>query len=164
MKKLIIAVAAAACLTGCLNNRRADTAALPPTEDQLLERDVTDVHEYDVFQDGDSHRAANSLDYAGTYRGVLPCADCEGIETTVTLSADGTYRMSTRYLGKGDGKVYESSGLYRWDEDGTRITLDGGDGQVYRYFVGEGTLRQLDLEGNRIGGDLADHYILQKTE
>ncbi|MCC8019520.1 MAG: copper resistance protein NlpE N-terminal domain-containing protein [Rikenellaceae bacterium] len=164
MNKIIIVVAAAATLAGCLSNRRADTSDLPPTEDQLLERDVTEVHEYDIYKTGDGHTAANSLDYIGTYRGVLPCADCEGIETTVTLGGDGNYRMSTRYLGKGDGRVFESSGAYRWDDDGTRIRLDGGDGRVYRYFVGEGMLRQLDLEGNRIEGDLAEHYILRKTD
>ena len=25
-----------------------------------------------------SHNAKNSLDYIGTYKGILPCADCEG--------------------------------------------------------------------------------------
>ena len=29
----------------------------------------------------DEHNAKNSLDYIGMYKGILPCADCEGIET-----------------------------------------------------------------------------------
>src|SRR5690606_18798136 len=44
----------------------------------------------------------NSLDWAGTYRGVLPCADCEGIETVITLAEDGSFREHTRYLGRQD--------------------------------------------------------------
>ena len=36
----------------------------------------------------DMHNAENSLDIAGVYKGVLPCADCEGIETTIVLKDD----------------------------------------------------------------------------
>ena len=28
-----------------------------------------------------AHNAQNSLDWAGDYQGILPCADCEGINT-----------------------------------------------------------------------------------
>ena len=41
----------------------------------------------------DIHNAETSLDYRGTYRGVLPAADCPGIETTLTLKPDGTYSL-----------------------------------------------------------------------
>ena len=34
--------------------------------------------------------SATSLDWEGVYRGVVPCADCEGIVTTITLRRDGT--------------------------------------------------------------------------
>ncbi len=33
-----------------------------------------------------------------SWRGVLPCADCEGIETSVPRK-DGTWVMNERYLG-----------------------------------------------------------------
>ena len=35
--------------------------------------------------------ARDSLDWAGSYEGVLPCADCPGIRTRVTLSDNGRY-------------------------------------------------------------------------
>jgi len=41
--------------------------------------------------------SVNSLDWAGSYHGVLPCADCAGIETTLILDYDLTYRIITRY-------------------------------------------------------------------
>ena len=49
----------------------------------------------------DIHNAETSLDYRGTYRGVLPAADCPGIETTLTLkrctrSTSSATRVSTR--------------------------------------------------------------------
>ena len=34
-----------------------------------------------------------------SWRGVLPCADCEGIETSLFLEKDGTWVMNERYLG-----------------------------------------------------------------
>ena len=36
----------------------------------------------------DLHNSQNSLDWSGTYKGITPCADCEGIETILTLNAD----------------------------------------------------------------------------
>ena len=46
----------------------------------------------------DSHTARDSLDWAGSYEGVLPCADCPGIRTRVTLSDNGRYEKQTQYL------------------------------------------------------------------
>ena len=40
-----------------------------------------------------AHNAKNSLDYIGTYKGILPCADCEGIETELELNSDKTYEI-----------------------------------------------------------------------
>ncbi len=34
-----------------------------------------------------------------SWRGVLPCADCEGIETSCSSKKDGTWVMNERYLG-----------------------------------------------------------------
>ncbi|HOD11102.1 MAG TPA: copper resistance protein NlpE N-terminal domain-containing protein, partial [Flavobacterium sp.] len=36
----------------------------------------------------DEHNSQNSLDYLGMYKGVLPCADCNGISTNIILSKD----------------------------------------------------------------------------
>ena len=36
---------------------------------------------------------STAFDKAGVYTGVIPCADCGGIETTLELRADGTYRL-----------------------------------------------------------------------
>lgn len=43
--------------------------------------------------EGDNSR--NSLDWEGTYKGILPCADCEGIETMVILKDNDRYTLST---------------------------------------------------------------------
>ena len=105
-----------------------------------------------------AHNSRNSLDWAGTYHGTLPCADCPGIRYTITLNNDDTYRLRTRYLEKGD-TAFTESGAFSWDEHGGKITLaDRGE----KFQVGENRLFHLDMEGNRITGDLAEHYILTK--
>lgn len=103
-----------------------------------------------------------SLDWPGTYTGVVPCADCEGIETTLTLRADHTYSLTTKYLGKEDaGRTV--TGSFAWYDSGNAIALRGILDGPSHYHVGENVLLQLDLAGNRVTGDLASRYRLQKT-
>jgi uncharacterized lipoprotein NlpE involved in copper resistance len=113
----------------------------------------------------DMHTSRIALDWAGTYKGVLPCADCEGILTELEIREDMTYRIRTVYLGRDDA-VFRRSGGFSWMEDGSRILLDddgsGGGGEYY--LVGEGRLFVLDTRGQRIHGDLEEHYILEKTD
>lgn len=99
----------------------------------------------------------NSLDWAGSYEGVLPCASCEGIQTLITLQADNRFVQETVYLGK-DEKIFKLIGKAVWDEKGQKITLDDGT----QYLVGENQLIMLDTEGKRITGDLAANYVLKK--
>ena len=60
-----------------------------------------------------------------TFAGLMPCADCAGIAQTLTLRADGLYRLRRIYLDKPDGPFAE---LGRWtaDERGKRLTLRSG--------------------------------------
>jgi uncharacterized lipoprotein NlpE involved in copper resistance len=108
------------------------------------------------------HTTQNSVDYAGTYKGVIPCADCEGIEVELTVNMDSSYTHSMKYLGKGDGKPVIKAGKYVWVNGGT-IQLEGVTDGPSKYKVGEGRIWQLDMQGNKIEGDLADKYILTKT-
>ncbi len=109
----------------------------------------------------DHHNAANSLDYVGIYKGILPCADCEGIETSIELGSGNSYVKKMIYLGKADQKMIETSGTFTWSEDGSTITLIE-DEEPNQYFVGENVLFHLDMDGNRIMGDLAIKYRLEK--
>lgn len=102
-----------------------------------------------------------SVDWAGTYQGVLPCADCEGIKTQIVLKKDLSYILETQYLGK-DEKIFQSNGAFKWDESGSRITLDNENKQIYQ--VGENQIFHLDKHGKRITGDLAANYIMEKEK
>ena len=108
-----------------------------------------------------AHNSRNSLDWPGTYVGTVPCADCEGIRTTVTLRADGSFERELVYLGKSASPMRES-GQFSWNDAGSVVTLDAGGGTAQRYQVGENQLFHLDQAGGRITGDLADRYVLRR--
>lgn len=108
------------------------------------------------------HNAQNSLDWQGTYKGITPCADCEGIDTEIILNKELTFTTKTRYLGKGDKTVFEEKGTFTWDKTGTIIALKVKNGTPYLYKLGENTLTQLDMEGKIITGDLKPMFILKK--
>jgi uncharacterized lipoprotein NlpE involved in copper resistance len=94
----------------------------------------------------DMHNSRNSLDWAGTYEGVLPCADCPGIKTRLMLNNDGRFELNTQYL---DRQVapQTAGGRFTWNNAGSTITLDAaGAGQQFR--VGEGRLLQLNRDGS----------------
>ncbi|PZX53162.1 copper resistance protein NlpE [Algoriphagus chordae] len=106
--------------------------------------------------------SATSLDWNGTYEGIVPCASCEGIETRLTLNTDLTYKLVTNYLGRNDALEQENTGSFTWDKTGSIITLAKVAQGPRQYKVGENRIWQLDMKGKIIKGDLADHYILTK--
>lgn len=108
-----------------------------------------------------THNSRNSLDWGGTYVGTLPCADCDGIATELTIRTEGTYTYKTHYLGTAS-ETFETTGSFEWDESGSKITLLGLAGGTGAYKVGENRIWHLDKAGNRIEGDLAERYILEK--
>src|SRR5688500_7718216 len=109
-----------------------------------------------------AHNSKTSLDWDGVYRGVLPCANCEGIETTIHLVKDAHYTVRAKYLGKSDS-IYERSGKFEWNDQGNTIRFDEGSDKATIFFVGENALTQFDNDGKRITGEMADRYILRKS-
>jgi copper homeostasis protein (lipoprotein) len=117
----------------------------------------------DAAQPADpAHNSRNALDWAGTYRGILPCADCSGIETVVTLTDEGSFREHTRYLGRNEGRTeFSREGTFDWSDDGSTVTLAGDEPHPYR--VGENRLTRLALDGTPNTGALASNYVLEKV-
>ncbi|MEH6306947.1 copper resistance protein NlpE [Olivibacter sp. CPCC 100613] len=155
IKKILIGTFVCGLVWSCNNGTKSSADGnVTDTTEEYVPIDATS-------DDPDMHNAQNSLDIIGTYKGVLPCADCEGIRTELTLKTDSTYTLKNNYLGKGDGKEFEEEGRYVW-LDGSTIELKGTEEESYKYFVGENTLTQLDMSGEKITGELADKYILRK--
>lgn len=103
-----------------------------------------------------------AVNFIGTYEGILPCADCEGIETVVILRPDNQYVMKSKYLGQKGLNSYDSKGSYTWHQEKQIITLHDPQGPRHSYMVGNNTLHYLDQDGKKIAGALADYYILKK--
>lgn len=109
----------------------------------------------------DAAANTNTAAAVGTYKGVLPCADCEGIETVIVLNADGTYTRTVTYLGKKENNVLSGSGNWTWVNDFT-INLGSSVEGPARYDITDDKLIQLDMAGNRISGELSSQYELKK--
>lgn len=110
-----------------------------------------------------------------TYTGTLPCADCSGIETTLSLTqendytSEGTFEKSETYLGRSEEPI-KSTGNWTTergntsDPDATIIVLNPQDpNTVERYLqVNATTLEKLDQQGNEIQSDLNYTLTLQQ--
>lgn len=116
----------------------------------------------DTIVKSSTHNASNALDWQGTYEGILPCADCEGIATSIQLKSDMTYILKVSYLGEKKSTSSEKKGKFLWKSDGVGIMLEGLDNAPNQYMIGENKLFQLDNQGKRIQGNLASNYELLK--
>ncbi|HEV8577440.1 MAG TPA: copper resistance protein NlpE [Thermoanaerobaculia bacterium] len=104
------------------------------------------------------------------YEGVLPCADCQGVRTVLTLfDDDSTYKLVETYLGALDNKrTVESDGRWtlrrplRRDPEATVYQLDPDQPDKVRSFlvVDEEQIRQLDREGRELEPRLS--YTLKR--
>jgi uncharacterized lipoprotein NlpE involved in copper resistance len=108
----------------------------------------------------DIHTPEISMNWPGVYAGVTPAADCPGIDVRLTLNYDRTFALQYQYIDRDVG-VFSHEGTFTWDKTGRIVILDIENYPRY-YQAAEGRFIQLDMQGNRITGDLADQYILEK--
>jgi copper homeostasis protein (lipoprotein) len=87
-----------------------------------------------------------------SYQGVLPCADCSGLDTSLFLDSDGTFVLKEIYRGvvhsadnqEGD-KAFAEYG--QWTRTADKLVLTNGQGEK-RYFLPVGkNLVMLDQQG-----------------
>ena len=143
MKKVFILVCSCALLTACNNGVKTNKSS----ETDTVAIEVPDMHNAEI-----------SLDYEGTYKGVLPAADCPGIETTLTLNPDKTFTLHSVYIDRNSS--LDEKGTYTVKED--LLTLQEKGGELSYYHVGENCLRKLDMDKKEMTGELAEDYILKK--
>lgn len=91
-----------------------------------------------------AHNSRNSLDWAGVYEGVLPCADCPGIQTRLTLNRDESYELSTLYVDR-DSAPRVVQGRFSWQPSGNAITLESRHGGQ-QFVVGEGRVARVPAD------------------
>jgi heat shock protein HslJ len=149
MKKIFFVLALSTFLIGMIGmvsckSRQKDTKSVDKT----------------LITPADNSRTA--VDWNGLYSGFLPCADCSGIQFSLELSEDETFKLRLVYADK-DNSSYDSSGKITWSKDGNCITIGEGNNKM-QFLVGGNMLLALDQEGRKITGELAKNYILVKVD
>jgi copper homeostasis protein (lipoprotein) len=103
----------------------------------------------------------------GPFVGTLPCADCRGIATRLTLTregefvAEGTYRLEETYIDRGDPIV--STGQWTTlrgdahDEDAVVYQIEPDHPEKSRAYVqvDDATIRLLDADMKEVPGPRA---------
>ena len=111
----------------------------------------------------DIHNSQNSVSWGGIYTGVIPAASGPGIDVQINLYYDETFELQYHYIGEGIDNIVKRKGTFNWNDAGLIIALDI-DGFPPYYWVGSIELTQLDMNGKRISGDLAENYVLRKIK
>ncbi len=94
-----------------------------------------------------------NLTRPAAYAGPLPCADCAGIETTLVLHADGSYRIRERYVGEREPNDFARIGRWTLRADSIpRLTLFTDSGPRHFALTDALTLTALDREARPLGG------------
>ncbi len=160
---LCVALAAAGCKPAADDAAPAESTAAPATA--VDPEPAIDEQPTDVLREVDHAPAPEGLDvraFAGSFSGTIPCADCPGIDATVTLNADGTYTTHDAYQERDTS--FDSSGTWTVEDAGKRIRLDpNSKDEQDRLFevVSDDALRMLDIDGNPIQSGL--DYSLTRT-
>ena len=110
----------------------------------------------------DSHTAENALDWPGRYAGLLPCADCEGIQTQLTLNADKTYVLEEHYVKNGRAlHPSKATGRFQFDAKKPSLIRLENTSPTRVYFIGEGYAEARDAQSrDKISSQL--NYRLQQ--
>ena len=100
---------------------------------------------------------------AENYVGTLPCADCEGIDVSLQLNKDSGYIMNSVYKGS---RIDSSNNSFKdtgtWSMKGNDTLYLSNSNHSMKYIKTDTALIQLDGDGNRITGPLANMFILHK--
>jgi uncharacterized lipoprotein NlpE involved in copper resistance len=104
---------------------------------------------------GGAARDASSNAGPPRYTGELPCADCAGIATTLTLFPGDSFLIAETYKGTKEGdRNYTSRGVWSSMADavdpsaGRIVYLSPNQGMPRRFRqLGDSALRQLDKDG-----------------
>jgi copper homeostasis protein (lipoprotein) len=130
MKKLVVIVLIACQLISCNSKKKEDITK------------ITSEDTENVIEESDS------LGQVTVYEGLLPCADCAGVETELKIyQGDGTieshkFELTTVYKGKQPYKKFVDQGNYNLerglgdDPDGTIYVLNDTKPEAEQVFYG----------------------------
>lgn len=109
-----------------------------------------------VYRQVSLHTKPSPPSILATYVGKLPCADCSGIDTTITLLSDHTYQESDVYEGKNttfsqNGYWMVVKGIPSNQTVSTyQLAPYGQSNNVFYEIISETKIQQLDQNRNVI--------------
>ncbi|MET3038505.1 copper resistance protein NlpE [Chryseobacterium sp. NRRL B-14859] len=157
-KMLILSACTALFLTSCTKKEKT-TEITGSTDSTATVQSAPADSTSHVVTSAQGDTSENALDWNGTYEAIVPCADCPGIKTSLTLNTDKTFSITEEYIDRNSKN--QDKGSFTWDATGSIITLEGKTAN-YKYKVGEDVLYQLDMEGKEITGPNKDLYVFKK--
>lgn len=106
-----------------------------------------------------------SLEFHGIFYGYLPCDDCNGIKTTLSLKQKNNYLLVTQPA-RDSSKEYYEKGKYSWNEETHTVVLTPRNQlNTRQYFIKEeGVLVQLNSDGTPMPKKQADRYTLRRSD
>lgn len=126
MKKMILPVLLAGLFAVSCSKKEEAKTETP----QAVEADSAQA------QPEEAAKAEAPKKHVGEFSGKLPCADCPGIETKLTLNEDGSFLLDETYLEKKDGQ-FNAKGSYEVSADGAFVTLKEEGNDKPRVFLVE---------------------------
>lgn len=136
-----------------------DPPAIPPfTKAEAFARLTPVVRQLQFI---DTVPSAPFAQLPATYRGLLPCADCPGIDYQLDLMDGGRYALRMIYRDRNSS--FDETGRWHVSDDGRTLFLESNDGGRGRWQVLESgkRLRLLDAHGNPIHANL--NFDLTRT-
>jgi hypothetical protein len=95
---------------------------------------------------------------SGTYEGTLPCADCPGLQTLITINSDGTFHMEETYLERSESPTVTDGA---WTIDKDIITFTAGDYKFEYKVISEKEVRWAP-DGQEITGTDLNWSLFKK--
>ncbi len=152
MRYIIFAFCIMLLIAGCKTNVEEN--------DQITTEEVIPFNAEQI----EAHNSKNSLDWEGSYSGVLPCEDCMGIDTFLKLNRDQTYSVTQRFVDSiGDSsEAIRSEGEFFWNEEGSAITLENIKGEISTFRIGELFLTPINRNGIEVRPVQGNNFKLLK--
>lgn len=101
------------------------------------------------------------IDLPALYTGILPCADCPGVDYSLILE-EGRFVEISQYMERST-KRFEETGI--WTLNGDTLIISQNDSSNFRkqFLFDEKKLILLHSQGQQIAGDLANKYVLERA-
>lgn len=152
MKHILLSLSLLLAFTGCKINEAEKEHV---SADDLIPFNASQI---------DAYNSKNSLDWEGSYSGVLPCEDCVGIDTFLKINRDHTYMVIQKFVDSADvlSEEVKNEGTFFWNEVGSNITLETVEGDINTFRVGELFLTPLNINGIEIRSEPGNNFKLLK--